>query len=138
MDTTKQNILMLEKAWEIQKEWNPLAGDYFYEKRSSDILVVEHYNNVTTRITVCGCLSLAYVLRDANLIWLPTQSQLQRMLPEMKTPLTYITLIYQSLDEEKDYLIGFNSWEQLWLAIVMKMKFGKFLVREDWIKGRVE
>jgi len=113
MDTTKKNILMCEKAVEVQK-LRPRPG-------SDDI----------PNIHVSGTPN----------IWLPRQDQLQGMvidLPRIKNFNGLLPEIYQFACNTtiaiKNNVNPDWSMEQLWLAFVMKEKFKKIWDGKDWIK----
>jgi len=119
---------MNEMAEEIQGNWKPSIGDFVYRN-------IEFKNDI--KIICEGCYDVFDVLaiNDLNsppyksLIWLPRQDQLQEIL-------------------EGEYYFYFNrfhnfcsqnyakylSFEQLWLAFVMKEKYNKIWNGNDFIK----
>ena len=85
---------------------------------------------------VRGDLSVAY--KPEEIIWLPTQSQLQEMVEDEETKSYAITLLYKFhrfYNTKGDYPSGlvFTSMEQLWLAFVMKEKYNKTWNGSEWI-----
>ena len=119
MDTTKQNILMCQKAIEIQKEWKPKAGDFYYWQNDKD------------KTANCGVVTFTHIIlaKKANIkIYLPRQDQLQEILG-------YIT-ITGMLNQVWAYnrQNNFISMEQLLLALVMKEKYNKVWNGKDWEK----
>ena len=68
--------------------------------------------------------------RGKGEIWLPRQDQLQAMRPD-----GFRAQLLQICDfgrEEAVYASNFTSLEQLWLAFVMLMKYGKKWNGEEW------
>ena len=148
MDTTEQNIKMLSKAWEIQEKWQHQEGDFYF-------CPGKHSRGVV-RILV----NVSHMPKDAktasfntfkNYIWLPRQDDLQAMLEE-KDIFALLDLLHEEVNEyeyipsvsglgseidawkPKKYYEQFTSWEQLWLALVMKLLYTKSWNGEDWIK----
>ncbi len=129
MDKSETYIKMADCP-EIQGGWNPQPCDFHYhfscneEDDHADAIDYDeldgedNYNHVKERS-----------------IWLPTQSQLQKMLGDFRKTLGILVYLEQSgLSAFKpsgaDYHI--ESWEQLWLAFVMKEKFNKVWNGEEW------
>ncbi len=85
---------------------------------------------------------------NSTFIWLPTQAQLQKMVkPDCKEWWTQLIAEFwvfnnmceylepfKTMDEKVKYLSHFTSMEELWLAYVMKKKYGKVWDGETWIK----
>jgi len=63
-------------------------------------------------------------------IWLPRQDQLQEMVKYQFYSL--LELCWGFAQSKNGW--GFDSMEQLWLAFVMKEKYGKVWVKDDWVK----
>ena len=140
MDTTEQYVKMNEKAVEIQVH-NYADGDFVAYIRGRDGWVwasngepqVEVYYDFhrfnTDKIEYC---------------WLPRQDQLQEMLPfgppsqvhmmEDFMDSNYSSEIVGGVTEYKTAEQVFETWDQLWLAFVMKEKYNKVWNGEDWIK----
>lgn len=120
MDTSKKYILMCEMAGEIQKEWFPKVGDWFYSKSMPDV-------------------SAGPAIREFNAnegeIWLPRQDQLQEMVIKEGGG-TCIALIGAShlMAERLNHYI-FDSFEQLWLAYLMHNRYQKEWDNEKWINS---
>ena len=79
--------------------------------------------------------NVRYFTGVENVIWLPRQDQLQEMLVFKSVTQAddiYIKIerFYQFVNE---VLGDFESMEQLWLAFVMKEKYGKKWGGEDWV-----
>lgn len=154
MDTSKENILMCEKAKEVQKLWNPQVGDiYFRESRDgkqanrNGIKIIKHYNDTKEMIRSFPNRQTGEPIiihrswKDTacliKRIWLPTQSQLQGMIHireymfAMRGHKHYF--LVGDINKEKDwYELWGNSMEQLWLAFVMSERFGKYWSGKDW------
>lgn len=73
-------------------------------------------------------------------VWLPRQDQLQEMIGA-QTPEKLLWELNCQIDDCKNDYTGelsnyyrqFTSMEQLWLAVVMKLKFNKTWTGEDWV-----
>jgi len=124
MDTTKQYLLMCEKANEIQVlrptesngDWCNWMGD-------------------------TKCINVGIVILHKNIIWLPRQDQLQEMIKLKSLRQSYINFdFFLGLDraDHRDVMsrYGLNTMEQLWLAFVMKEKYNKIWNGTDWEKDK--
>ena len=114
MDTSENYIKMCWKAQEIQ---NTLP-------RNTDE-AGESYIDGTTYI-------LKYSAEYKTIVWLPRQDQLQEMIGSI--PGNY------KLEPNSGYWAWAfaKTWEQLWLAFVMKEKFNKTWndEKQEWIKEK--
>jgi len=125
MDTSKEYIKMCEKAVEIQDK-----TEIIFAEKVSDVVIVD------------GDWWF-YAGADSNQykkIWLPRQDQLQGMIQGS---------VWEKILRFKDFhhvkedgspiqriscgLENITTFEQLWLAFVMKEKFNKTWNGEDWI-----
>ena len=132
MDTTKTHIKMCKKAVEIQK-LEPCKtkvfeeGNWYYYQGK---VCIQEYEDVMD-----------------NAIWLPRQDQLQEIAIFERDRLGgRQTSAFELLDafhifccvkttgmfHEEEFQL---SMEQLWLAFVMKEKYGKLWNGEDWVKN---
>ena len=129
MDTSEQYIKMCKKAEEIQdimgEVWIPFGQDILYS-----------YEDVfAKKLTDNG--------NRWHCIWLPRQDQLQEMYLNSMPDGTY-TKIFTLVEafyghfEQYGYPSYAFSMEQLWLAFVMKEKYGKIWDGEDWVLQRQE
>ena len=130
MDTSKEYIKMCDCP-EIQNKVLKF-GDFFLFRDGGDIFIFPQ-----------GCEQIIkYPARDR--IWLPRQDQLQEMVirhGQDPKPEYWPMLLFGFTDWAKNYAIesdrkGFQfptSMEQLWLAFVMKEKFGKKWDGDKWI-----
>ncbi|MDP2685142.1 MAG: hypothetical protein Q8P20_08985 [bacterium] len=134
MDDSKEYILQCEKAVEIQKmvgDW-----DYGYDVETCKVGVrVAH----EWREEIRADYGVPELDDDfySSWIWLPRQDQLQEMLGDYEKQL-YILDDWREggYDDIKYWNIGnLKTWEQLWLAFVMKEKYNKVWDGTDWIKG---
>ena len=127
MDFSEKYIKMCEKAEEIQKEWKPQIGDFYYFEKN------------------------VYILKESNIsnkeesIWLPRQDQLQEIVEELfydfqgdlkvfdKVRLIDSFSLFVEENEDKFY-----SYEQFWLAFVMWKKYGKVWndEKKEWISEK--
>ena len=139
MDTTKQYILMCEKANEIQElhtnnnleTGNVYVSKYYFDykvlnyKDIAEVYYDDGYN--------CGDRNYRYYC------WLPRQDQLQEMIKLKSLRQSYINFdFFLGLDraDHRDVMsrYGLNTMEQLWLAFVMKEKYNKIWNGTDWEK----
>ena len=141
MDTSKEYIKMCEKAVEIQT--HPIKC-----KNSFGISLIEEtigeevfgeINNTRGYYELWGYYidDVQFVGKIPNeCIWLPRQDQLQEM---VYTHPERLFRFYEFLQHHYIYncetwgSLGNYSMEQLWLAFVMKEKYGKIWNGEDWI-----
>ncbi len=130
MDTSETYIKMSD-CEEIQSRWIPSNGDFTLRFKHNRGIVEVHHNRELT----------AY-FDKSDYIWLPRQDQLQEMVvqyPDDEPWVTFTSLrdfvmeapITRSRNTEQ-----FKSWEQLWLAFVMKEKWNKTWDGEHWIDER--
>ncbi len=114
MDKSPKYQKMCEEAGEIQKEWNPQEGDYvktyWYDKGNPNgvLLAIEDF-----------CRGLNVNKRDT---FLPRQDQLQVM---METHITDLFISFFNGVGKWGWFRDAKSWEQLWLAFVMKEEYNK-------------
>ena len=140
MDTSETYIKMCEKATEIRANHEYVEGDIVAYLRSKNYqkfswasegkpqieLYVEGHIFDITKIEFC---------------WLPRQDQLQEMVPTKiagtKPNLKMISEFTHFFDYWDTMGIPaiLTTWEQLWLAFVMKEKYNKAWNGEDWIVG---
>lgn len=115
MDKTDKYILMCEKAVEIQKLWEPEEGDF--SKWATGVYIVE-----------------AEDLEEddsKHWYWLPRQDQLQEMV-EGECGMASIQLLLSKVSRFSKENQSWRSIDQLWLAFVMKEKFNKIWINNDW------
>lgn len=159
MDTSQKYIKMCEKAEEIQELrsgeypntcWE--LGDYFALAYCYDVHISGSYEGFPDKICHRSFKMEDNLQKD---IWLPRQDQLQEMVDtELWRKIYNFTLFTTQGDETKINMINYGySWpenrpigelppinvdlfpsmEQLWLAFVMKEKYGKVWNGEEWI-----
>jgi frataxin-like iron-binding protein CyaY len=154
MDTSKEYILMCEKAEEIQKLKIP---------KFSFVIVVDSFGNRGSKcqgITTAGynCYNRHHVFMLSNpyagiskksLTWLPRQDQLQEMVKEdfttkesrLYAKISHFNNFLEIDDKEERYPLNEDlinkhpSMEQLWLAFVMKEKYQKIWNGKEWVKN---
>ena len=138
MDCSPEYGKMCEKAVEIQGFRKVIAGDYYWRNSESVAIVFG------SRDAPYFVWSNAF---DREYHWLPTQDQLQEMIETRPSPKLFVHFItflgwggesfnlYQ-YPQTNAGTVGFTSMEQLWLAFVMKEKFGKIWDGENWTKER--
>jgi len=136
---------------EIQEQWEPkewdlylliedkliwavLPGDIADSGVYGRVYVEEGFFEDTQPKVVFDCSE------RSDYIWLPTQSQLQKMVGSLIQPQThhYGNIPFIGGDSGEINLPSeykqCNSWEQLWLAFVMKEKHDKTWDGEKWKK----
>jgi hypothetical protein len=150
MDTSETYVKMCEKAVEIQGEWKPTPGDFIYrkfnlfgEKIDREIWSEDELSEINIiwwKSVVDGFYACtnekgesrtykhpADMVRETS-VWLPRQDQLQEMV--------HFTNPHEMLDRFDMFRGDFEgefTMEQLWLAFVMKEKYGKTWNGEDWV-----
>ena len=115
MDTSKEYIKMCEKAKEIQEKWK--------SKRNKDGDFVAHHNK---KIIILS----NPVLRSGwdCYTFLPRQDQLQEMMLPKDCGALWIMFGAFWCKEKTEG----KSFEQLWLAFVMKEKYNKIWDGKEW------
>lgn len=119
MDT--EYVKMCERADEIQRLYPGGLGNFHYSNGKLGCIGYDFY-------------SPAHEV-DPEFIWLPRQDQLQAMIaidsaentPQKRAALVYDFAMFTMFSGDK-----FTSMEQLWLAFVMKEKYGKRWSGESW------
>ena len=120
MDRTETYIKMCEKAWPELKEHNILFSRNLRMLYVLDGKVVLWRDEINTSNS-----------DKAFPLW--EQDQLQEMVKNIECTITYHT--EPSIHWELGfYELAFDTAEQLWLAFVMKEKFGKVWNEGDWRK----
>ena len=162
MDNSKEYILMCEKAQEMQAGWKPSKGDWYYAEggevnkkniradyfisRNEYFIYQDELKVGIGRIFLYGnCYGDGYYHPDSmdydKRIWLPKQDQLQYMLGTKYTLIRWIERFCvwarsTRFDGEiSSYSYNFDSFEQFWLAFVMKEKYNKIWRAGEWVKG---
>jgi len=164
MDKTKEYINQCTGAYEIRNRWEPAEGDWFFDGKivkclGSDCWGLSKILNNSCRIyDTTGIREVRmFKLDDAaeaetvrtialrtsilyNPIWLPTQDQLQQMI-DIYEDIQYGVLLLDTFyrwshSYFKPIPFGDNSmsWEQLWLAFIMKVKYNKIWKSHIWVK----
>jgi len=154
VDVSQEYIKMCEKAEEIQngkQEWS--SGDIWYTEEPNGTEFPQIHilgGSPEHGIHICP---VCWQLREGTWnqgIWLPRQDQLQEMLysPQPQgygyDKLVSLKLLEWATEYNKHYdCVGykeypnsFKSMEQLWLAFVMRERFGKAWSGTKW--DRVE
>ena len=152
---TKNFIKQCEQAEEIQKAWEPKAGDYTQLKNNRQIYLISSVEKSKDKKKVVfytniinGNDSWCYLefFKD-NFTYLPTQERMQEMLNsercmnDLRFEYKIEALLYHlsefiSIKNGRYNLSKSNdSFEQLWLAFVMKEKYHKIWTGEKWVKA---
>lgn len=140
MDTSKEYIIMCRKAYEIQSLKIPLWG--FCNFEVGDIFVTNQSISANQRYIFDGNQE-SQPKTDEKVVWLLRQDQLQDML-DLKGKWCFSTGLSpickceygggydKEIDEELDYYDNFSSFEQSWLAFIMKEKYNKIWKDGTW------
>lgn len=112
MDTSETYIKMCEKAEEIQELRTP-----------------RNYDD-----------TMSFWYEGTPNVWLPRQDQLQEMVGEKSEVMLLEYILCFVFDTKKhwwrtEYTKQFDSMEQLWLAFVMKEKYNKIWIGDEWTSG---
>ncbi len=156
MDTSKTYIKMCEKAEEIQAGHKWEYGDWLIVEHGLfqiGTATFDYDMGDGTKPPIRSELPIATIQKDdlegstftGKLIWLPRQDQLQAMVRGEKHMhlLAYefaayfhgtVDPLYQEIGRDNFTVDSDNSMEQMWLAFVMKVKFGKVWIGEEWVK----
>lgn len=155
MDTSKNYILMCEKAVEIQKLHNPIAGDIYVcacnsclSNKNSTVNIIEpcdvdclnkrdlsnvelHYVAMVRMSEVGGFTAFYNERRNSFLsyIWLPRQDQLQHMVFNSLDTLSLLQCVWIYVNSAK---LSPSSMEELWLRYVMARNYNKEWRVNDW------
>ncbi len=144
MDTTKEFILMCEKAREIQDSHRKDELDIFFHDGcvktiASKLPGCRGVNHIIERVEFRYVSDIRPKEWNDYCIWLPTQAQLQKMIDWPGSilighiPNNMLMLSYAYKDTR--IKVKGTSMEQLWLAFVMLEKYQKFWNGKDWIKN---
>ena len=122
MDTSETYIKMCAKAEKIQQGWGLFDGDFIY------------YTDVWKQFSGVSVYPAINQFRSTY-IWLPRQDQLQEMLKVKGVPIPSVAWVgYLLCLLQYDVGLKCTSMEQLWLAFVMRERFGKVWNGETWVK----
>lgn len=123
MDTLETYIKMCEKAVEIQEDCLKYGKSY-------SCIPSLFVNKSDYRFNTF------YQYKHSENIWLPRQDQLQEMVGGFESGFIlwgeWLDNMYP--EHKNSFKKIFNSFEQLWLAFVMKEKYNKICNGEDWIE----
>ena len=121
MDTSKEYILMCEKAKEIQELPMKKNGNFYVDFMGDICVYIEKDND--------------WNWQKNKEIWLPRQDQLQDILKDTRWT------IYGYLEQITKFMSDYGSidwsWEQIWLGFLMKEKYNKIWNGTDWVKEKV-
>jgi len=139
MDTSKEYIEMCKKAFEIYDGRYFIVGDFLLTKSTE---FIESYVEIFAEHDCCGgdlCYGRKFnlVVNEEVECWLPRQDQLQEMVTDKKSDQKNCKLWYSFKKYITDIILNSDelelpSWEQLWLSFVMKEKYNKIWINNDW------
>lgn len=162
MDTSETYIKMSGKAEEIQELWQPSVGDWFLhdwhgttgfgnledtiwadKKHWEQIECLTHKPDINDYIEISredgshGVYTSSSLLKDRH-IWLPRQDQLQEIVGGFGAGFIdwrhWRNTVYPHMQNPFNKNWRFTSWEQLWLAFVMKERYNKIWSNGEWAK----
>ena len=130
MDTSKENVLMCEKAEKIQQGRYPIDGDFY---------ILRNLEGAPDIIEVHGCVLYRDQQTPYKFIWLPRQDQLQEMVIDNTKGCDKWTWLLEFFFRWTNKS-GFQNWsmEQLWLAFVMSEKYNKKWTGKEWRLNNVQ
>ncbi len=126
MDTTKQNILMCEKAVEIQELWQPKPLDIFSYSGVTHVTYEDFYK----------CIKDKGIYFKRQKTWLPRQGQLQGMIDWCGTKYSFYFTNHWIVSIDDKECFSTITMEQAWLCIVMKEKYSKVWNGKYWIRTK--
>ncbi len=132
MDTSETYIKMCKKAKKIQAIWQKvpqgLWHGHYSDGYDGSFYYIKPQDNTDDGIR---CVDYEHDTSDiAEQTWLPRQDQLQEMYSgDLYTLLHDFTWFIEQGDKSS---MQCTSMEQLWLAFVMKEKYGKVWDGEEW------
>lgn len=110
MDTSDEYVKMCKKL-SFQDTYK--IGDYFYSYDKKRVQILTDFEQTI------GDIVPTKIYR---------QDQLQELIPALPT-----TMNCENLSEFMKQTRDYDTWEQLWLAFVMKTKFSKSWNGEEWV-----
>jgi len=160
---TENYIKMCEQAGEIQREWKPKDGDYFYGYEWGDLAyyhrqtIIKDKNEISefakkeihllyfTGDDYDACFPIGENIGYDNpkpdltkSFWLPTQEQLQEMIKDKWICEADMLFVFKYWIEkamvEKIISVAKYTLTELWLAFVMHEKYNKIWTGEKWEK----
>jgi len=124
---TDNYIKMCKKAKEIQKLRKYNEGGWFYTRHGYHRISDDYIYFITDEDVNDNWIT------RINGIWLPTQEQLQGMIVDPILNIAEFSKWALKAIENAEYYMQFDSWNELWLAFVMKEKYDKIWNKKDWI-----
>ena len=143
-DTTEVFKKMCERAG---LDWNPKFGDNVYCKSTNETGIVRSvYRDHSDKEWVCfsneseGEGVFEFNAPKDSYVPLWTQGQLQEMAWAKEYHednidhllMRFYTEIHESPDFDWGYWAGFRTMEQKWLAFVMKSRYNKVWIKDEW------
>lgn len=150
MDTSETYIQMCRQAKEIQGAWNRSPGDFTIYSTSGELLI---YNRETSLPEYSICYAKnggqSRILTKSEWdkekhVWLPRIDQLIELLGFNSAPIYTFDAIWMIIGSAvvgknqkrphvpKEYFVKFDSFEQLFLAVVMIDRWFKIWNGSDW------
>ena len=138
MDVSPQYVKMCDQAVEIQEQAPTKCSDFPVTNclRIFTDICGEWWADRVNKPSWWYERKGEIVCYDPLYVWLPRQDELQEMVNDKSALWPTVTLARRFLQfiESWQDLTHIPSMEQLWLAFVMKEKWGKVWVNGDWVK----
>jgi len=140
MDTSEKYIKMCSKATEIQEiKKNAgyyVSGDFVYCDNIDIIHIASYEEGFAINESAPIDINFPFSGKLLKTVFLPRQDQLQEMVIPEEVSSNWDWMRKFILKTGSRYYIDFSSFEQLWLAFVMKEKYNKVWdeKQEDWVK----
>ena len=123
MDTTGTYRSMMDKAWPyLKKSWRWDKGDFYFDRREGYLSVGVWCDTFDYGEEMVG-----------SAIPLPRQDELQEMLGFCGASGIHGWMKRVTLFQMES---PYQSFEQLWLAFVLKEKYNKIWNGEEWVESK--
>ena len=147
---TKDYIKQCEQAKQLQKKWKPKVGDYVWRKYNffgeeidsqiwskdnmEEIIILTYASDIdgyfsATKDGETRIFNSHNEAHKKTCIWLPTQEQLQEMIKTDPWHNLLADFFFWHLYVD---VFKIDSYNELWLAFVMKEKYNKIWTGEKW------
>jgi len=157
-------IKMCKEAKQLQKLWKPKVGDFVWRRynffneeidkriwnKREEIIILTYASDVdgyfhATKNGETRIFNSHNEAHKATCVWLPTEEQLQGIAMTLGSLQGRVMQPFWELvdqftyflwdDKTRKYASKFESFNELWLAFVMKKKYHKIWDGKTWVKG---
>jgi len=137
LNFTERYLKMCKKAHEIQKDYMFHYGDYciITKYKYEQIAILQMYEKTKYRCILMFDNGCSVMVVPDYLILIPSQDQLQRMvIDESDYPSDDLYKLKAKFESWLEYEPPHTSYNELWLAFVMKEKYNKVWSdkKENW------